>query len=253
MRRAGARRQPPEELANSSARGRPAHVGEDPENNTMPTAEAHVQADRPSRYLVQLCRHAQQVHRLRHQPRIDGGDAQAPPEIRADQVHVEWSDTDGIVTLPWGRCLVRANGDVLTLRVEAANEDNLRQVQDIVTRNIERFGRRDRLKVTWQRTQPPGSAPPDLQPADPHAPERTAAAMPRRRQRGTKALAMVGALGIALTVAVHLGLGGLMVTASRWLDWTAIGLMAVPVVVLLGHAAVPITVLRLRRRAARRN
>jgi len=34
----------------------------------MLTAEAHVQTEHPDRYLVQLCRHAQQVHRLRHRP-----------------------------------------------------------------------------------------------------------------------------------------------------------------------------------------
>lgn len=219
----------------------------------MPTAEAHVHTDRPNRYLVQLCRHAQQVHRLGRQPRSHGGDAQAPPEIRADQVDVEWSDTEGIVRLAWGRCIVRASDNVLTLRIDAATEDNLRQLQDIVARNIERFGRRDGLKVTWQRTEPPGVAPPDLQPADPRPPERTAAAVPCRGHRRTRMLATIGTLGIALTIAVHLGLGAAMVAASRWLGWTAIGLVAVPVVVLLGHAVVPITVLGLRRRAARRN
>ena len=34
----------------------------------MLAAEAQVKTDDPGRYLTQLCRHAQQVHRLRHRP-----------------------------------------------------------------------------------------------------------------------------------------------------------------------------------------
>jgi len=41
------------------------------------------------------------------------------------------------------------------LRVEAADEDNLRRLQDLIASRLERFGRRDRLTVTWQR---PGQA-----------------------------------------------------------------------------------------------
>jgi len=113
----------------------------------MLTAEAHVQTEHPGRYLVQLGRHAQQVNRLRHEP----GDAQPPPRVE----HVEWSQTGGVVDFGRGRCTMRASGNLLTLRAEAADEESLQLVQDLVTRDIERFGRRDRLQVSWQRLGPP--------------------------------------------------------------------------------------------------
>ncbi len=70
----------------------------------MLIAEAHVQTEHPSRYLVQLCRHAQQAHRLSHRPRGHDGDAQAPPEVQ----HVEWSETRGTISFGWGRCTMQA-------------------------------------------------------------------------------------------------------------------------------------------------
>jgi hypothetical protein len=117
----------------------------------MLTAEARIQAERPSRYLVQLCRHASSInHKIlsRH-----AGQVRARPEVR----HVEWTDTDGTLTFSWGRCAVQAGPDTLTVRAEAANEENLQGIQDLITRNLERFGRRDHLKVTWRRPVAPGA------------------------------------------------------------------------------------------------
>jgi len=119
----------------------------------MLTAEAHVQTEHPDRYLVQLCRHAQQVHRLRHRPRHDRAGAHPPPKVE----HVEWSQTRGTVDLGWGRCTMQVSGNLLTLRAEATDEEKLQQVQDIVSRDIERFGSRDHLTVSWQRVGPPTS------------------------------------------------------------------------------------------------
>jgi hypothetical protein len=124
----------------------------------MLIAEAHVQTEHASRYLVQLCRHAQQVHRVRHWPRTHGGgDGQPPPKVQ----HVEWSETQGIVDFGWGQCAMEANAGTLTLRAEAADEENLQRVQGIIARDIERFGQRDHLMVTWNRlgeaASPPGA------------------------------------------------------------------------------------------------
>jgi hypothetical protein len=47
----------------------------------------------------------------------------------------------------------------LTLHVEATDEDNLRQIQDVITRNFNRFGRRERLTVDWHQPEAPGVAP----------------------------------------------------------------------------------------------
>jgi hypothetical protein len=113
----------------------------------MLTAEVRVQTDHPGRYLVQLGRHAQQAHLLRH----DRDDTQPPPRVE----HVEWSETSGVVDFGRGRCTMQASENLLTLRAEAADEESLQLVQDLVTRDIERFGRRDHLQVSWQRLSPP--------------------------------------------------------------------------------------------------
>jgi hypothetical protein len=112
----------------------------------MPTAEAHVQTSQPGRYLIQLCRHAQQIHRLPHSPRPhDRGGARPAPTVQ----HVEWSQTRGMISFGWGQCTMQASPDRLTLQVEAADEEHLQRVQEIIAADIERFGRRDQLKVTW--------------------------------------------------------------------------------------------------------
>lgn len=122
----------------------------------MLTSEAHVRTEPPSRYLGQLCRHAQQVHRLRVRPRSHGGDGAQPlPEVR----HVEWSDTRGIISFGWGLCTMQATADTLTLRAEAADERDLHRVEYIVAGNIGRFGRRDHLTLNWQRAPVSGAQP----------------------------------------------------------------------------------------------
>ena len=117
----------------------------------MLTAEAQVKTQDPGRYLTQLCHHAQQVHRMRHQPRNHGGDRQPPPKVQ----QVECSETSGVISFGWGQCIMQATPGTLTLRAEAEDEGSLQRVQDIVARDIERFGKRNQLTVTWQRTQTP--------------------------------------------------------------------------------------------------
>jgi hypothetical protein len=70
-------------------------------------------------------------------------------------VQAEWSETRGIVDFGWGQCTLQATAGMLTLRAEAADEESLQLVQDIVARDIERFGKRDHLTVTWQRPGAP--------------------------------------------------------------------------------------------------
>jgi hypothetical protein len=57
---------------------------------------------------------------------------------------------------------MQATPGTLSLRAEAAGEEDLQRVQDIVATDIERFGKRDHLTVTWQRpgapTSPSGAA-----------------------------------------------------------------------------------------------
>jgi hypothetical protein len=132
---------------------------QDAESRTL-TAEAVVQTGNPVRYIARLCRHASQMSmhatqaggHLRHQPRGQrGGDE--PPEVR----RAEWSDTEGTVVLNWGRWTLQAAGRTLTVRAEAADEQNLQRIQDLLTARLTSFGRREHLTVNWQR--PPGGRP----------------------------------------------------------------------------------------------
>jgi hypothetical protein len=121
----------------------------------MPSAEARVETERSSRYLVQLCQHAAAMdgphgHRLA----THRGDGPLP------HVRAEWSDARGVIHFdPWGRCTVEATSATLTLRIEAAGDDGLRQIRDVITADLERFGRRDHLAVTWRRSEAPGPDP----------------------------------------------------------------------------------------------
>ncbi|MPZ85268.1 MAG: DUF2218 domain-containing protein [Actinophytocola sp.] len=173
----------------------------------MLTAVAHVRTERPSRYLVQLCRHAGRMSQhLRHGPRA--GDTHAPPEVR----HVEWSDTHGIVRLSWGQWTLHATQNTLTLRAEATNDEDLQRIQDLLTARLENIGRRDHLTVTWQRRDTPTAHPGD----DPHPTERPRGT--RRRRSRTAPWLLVAAVGLFL--AVHLGLGTAVLAASPWTIWT---------------------------------
>ncbi len=117
----------------------------------MLTAEAHVETTRASRYLVQFCKHADAMSGHRgHGMHL--GEALARRDVR---VHADWSDTRGVVTFsPWGQCTITAAEASLTFRVEANDEENLQQIQDIITRDLGRFARRDGLTVTWQPAAP---------------------------------------------------------------------------------------------------
>ena len=99
----------------------------------MLTAVAHVETERASRYLIQLCRHISDR-------------AQAHPDAEA---HAEWSDDRGTASFVWGRCTLRADSGALMVHVEAPDEENLQRVEHIIAEQLERFGRDDDLTVTW--------------------------------------------------------------------------------------------------------
>jgi hypothetical protein len=120
----------------------------------MLTLEAQAETERPSRYLLRFCKHASSMSRV-----LGNGPhalRDSPPH-RDVQVHAEWSDTQGTVTFdPWGTCTVAATANRLTLRIEATDEADLRRIQDIVTRDLERFSERDSLVLNWRRLEVEG-------------------------------------------------------------------------------------------------
>jgi hypothetical protein len=111
---------------------------------TVLAAETRIETTNASRYLVQLCQHATKMgEHLRH-GHVPGGHAR--PEV----LGAESTDTHGTVDLSWGRCVLDADADSLVVRIEADTEEHLRAIQDIVAADLERFGHRDNVTVTWQ-------------------------------------------------------------------------------------------------------
>lgn len=109
----------------------------------MLIAEASVATERSSRYLVQLCRHVGLV-------------AQTRPEMQAQ---VEWSDDRGVISFGSGRCTLRAEPGVLTLRAEAPDEESLHHLEQRIADRLEQAGRRDRLTVAWTPARRAGEQP----------------------------------------------------------------------------------------------
>jgi cation diffusion facilitator family transporter len=112
----------------------------------MPTSEARVQTQHAGRYLAQLCRHANAVSgRAGQRMHSHAEPAHAHPRMR----HVEWSDTAATLDFDQGQCTVRAEPDALALRVEADDADSLRRIEDLIAADLERFGTREHLTITW--------------------------------------------------------------------------------------------------------
>jgi hypothetical protein len=203
----------------------------------MPIAEALVETDRASRYLVQLCQHANQMGQ-HHWPRARGG-GHVPPTVE----HVESSDTHGVISFGEGRCVLQAAAGVLTLRAEAADKDSLRKLQDRIAHRLETMGRRDQLTVTWHSS--------DVAAAAPGGATSTADAGPgamTHRGRGKRIKAAVLVAAVVLFVAVHLGLLGALAT-SAWTGWAVNAILAVILVkigLLLGAHVLALRLTRYR-------
>jgi len=60
-----------------------------------------------------------------------------------------------VISFDWGRCTLRADPGVLTLRAEAPDEEGLHRLEQRVAEKLEQVGRRDQLTVTW--TPPRGA------------------------------------------------------------------------------------------------
>ena len=116
------------------------------------TAQAVIQTADPARYIARLRRHTTRMgepaHRgPRHGHRPPGPSrTHTPPRV----THAEWTGTHGTVTMNWGQWTVQAAPGTLTLRAEAADRENLNQIQDMLTTRLETFGRREHLTLTWR-------------------------------------------------------------------------------------------------------
>ncbi|MFI5881305.1 DUF2218 domain-containing protein [Streptomyces sp. NPDC051554] len=178
----------------------------------MLTAEARILTDRPSRYLVQLCKHfANKGRHLTHRPRTH-----TLPELRPDQIQVEWTDSYGTLRLPWGQCTLQALPGTLRVHVEADGQENLERLQDLVSTHIGRFSRRDPLRVEWRASGAAVDAPAE------------GAVLPHQRPGGRTRFIVIGVAVVA--VAVHLALGGTVLANTPWTGWV-VGFLVTVVVV----------------------
>ncbi|MBT2225765.1 DUF2218 domain-containing protein [Nonomuraea sp. NEAU-A123] len=210
----------------------------------MPILKAQIETERASRYLVQFCKHAAAMGRGGgHTPRMH---LRGMMDRRELQVTAEWSDTEGTVTFaPWGQCTLAAEAGALTLLVEAADEDGLRQIRDIVSRDFERFSRRDPLTVTWHRSETSDAAP---EIGAPTPPENGASAPTHRRGRLRANLqAILLAAAVVVIIGLHVGLAGTVVANSAW---TGMAANVVVALVVLKIAFIALARFGLRRRKA---
>ena len=163
----------------------------------MPVAEATVRTSRGSRFLVQLCRHAEAMGGRARQ--LHGGDHERPEVVR-----VEWTDDAGLIEFTWGRCTLRSTAQELVVELDVDGDDRLRVIRDLLTADLERFGQRDGLKVSWQGVE--------------------VSASDGASKRGTK-IALVAA--VVLAVVVHVVVGSAALTSWRWTSVAADAVLAV--------------------------
>ncbi|MQT12903.1 DUF2218 domain-containing protein [Segnochrobactrum spirostomi] len=95
----------------------------------MPVSEARIQSEYAQRYVGQLCKHFQ--HKL-------------PVEYRAGT-----PTATGHITFEFGSCDLVGEDEILTMRAVAETEDDLRRLEDVLARHLERFAFRDNPPIVW--------------------------------------------------------------------------------------------------------
>ena len=188
-----------------------------PGETLMQTAEARIPTDRAKRYLTQLCRHASKMGQPRsggNPPRShNAGDA--PPPV----LHVDWSDTIGVIRFGEGQCILQASDKALLLRVEAITENALHRLQSGIAHRLETFGYREHLTVYWQ----PSISRLGNQPEEIPGLISTSRAV---RWRSSLARNLALAAVAAVAIAAHLGLFGATLAAATWTKWGATAILA---------------------------
>ncbi|MCC3318389.1 DUF2218 domain-containing protein [Nocardia africana] len=121
----------------------------------MPTIRACIPTDRGPWYLQQFCTHAYAMASPRaHRMRLHRND------IADVRLSVETADNDALVQFaPWGTCTLHADAGTLTVRIDAADPPALQRIRDIVTRDLERFGRGS-IRIVWTDIADTEGAPP---------------------------------------------------------------------------------------------
>ncbi|WP_157121139.1 DUF2218 domain-containing protein [Nocardia miyunensis] len=121
----------------------------------MPVLHTRIRTDRPERYLRQFGEHATAMtgprgHRMRMHD--TAAHATSEPMLRVEQ------DDDQVTAhfTPWGTCVLHAASNVLSVRIDATDAEALQRIRDIVTRDLERFGRNE-LIIEWTPSDTPAA------------------------------------------------------------------------------------------------
>jgi hypothetical protein len=122
----------------------------------MSAVEAKIGTDRSGRFLKQLRDHATAMsnndsgHRPPH--------SENHPDAGRPELQVEAGENRVVLSFgPLGRCIATADRDALNIRIEAGTADDLERIQQIISRDLQRFGQRDGLTVTWRPVTTAGS------------------------------------------------------------------------------------------------
>jgi hypothetical protein len=122
----------------------------------MSAVEAKIGTDRSGRFLKQLRDHATAMSNNdsgQRPPHSENHPVAGRPELQ-----VEARENRVVLRFgPLGRCIATADRDALNIRIEAATADDLERIQQIITRDLQRFGQRDGLTITWRPVTTAGS------------------------------------------------------------------------------------------------
>jgi hypothetical protein len=87
---------------------------------------ARVPTNLPRRYMSQLCKHFE--HKL----------------------PVTLGETEAQIQFPMGVCALQATYDAIVMTAEAADQEGLERLQDVVARHLVRFAFREPMEVVWE-------------------------------------------------------------------------------------------------------
>ena len=92
----------------------------------MTSSISKIPTENASKYLQQLCKHF------------------------GHKVHVEFSEIEGKIELPFGSCALAATSSDLTMTA-TAEESNLKKLERVMGDHLARFAFRENVTPTWQR------------------------------------------------------------------------------------------------------
>ncbi|GAA3863614.1 DUF2218 domain-containing protein [Celeribacter arenosi] len=92
----------------------------------MFTSTAKFTTQRASGYLQQLCKHF------------------------AHKIEVQFDATSGLITFPFGQCVLAAEDGVLEFTVSGETQADLTQTRRVIASHFERFAFREHPKLDWQ-------------------------------------------------------------------------------------------------------